>query len=128
MADAKSLRCPGRTVLVVDDNETARWILAEILAVEGYTVVEASSADEAMRRLVGCHGIRAVISDIEMPGSMSGLEMAAQIRCRSPEIGVILTSGRHQPAIEAIPAATTFIPKPWDPAEVICVLEAMLAR
>lgn len=125
MTDAKS-DSGHKVVLVVDDNETARWILAEILAGEGYVVCEAGNADEALQRLGERPDIRAVITDIEMPGSMDGLEMAALIRRRSPEIAVLLTSGRHYPAADALPPATKFILKPWGADELIRELETVL--
>ncbi|CAB3856337.1 Chemotaxis protein CheY [Achromobacter aegrifaciens] len=125
MTDAKL--CTAQTVvLVVDDNETARWILAEILASEGYTVCEAGSADEALQRLGERSDVRAVITDIEMPGSMNGLEMAALIRSQTPEIAVLLTSGRQYPAAEALPPATKFILKPWAPDTLLRELETVL--
>lgn len=115
-----------KSVLVVEDNDTARWILAEILAGEGYVVYEASDADDAVRRLAEHTDICAVVSDIEMPGSMDGLEMAALIRRKSPRIGVILTSGRHCPEGAALPPATRFVAKPWAPKELIRELEALI--
>lgn len=119
--------CAGqKVVLVVEDNETARWILAEILAGEGYAVCEASSADEALLRLAERSDIRAVVTDIEMPGSMDGLEMAALIRSQSPEIAVLLTSGRRQPEADALPPATRFILKPWLPEALIRELELVV--
>ncbi len=120
-------RCAGqKVVLVVDDNETARWVLAEILAGEGYAVCEASNADEALQRLSERSDIRVMISDIEMPGSMDGLEMAALVRRQSPNIAVLLTSGRRYPTADALPPSTKFIMKPWVPDALIRELEAQL--
>ena len=115
------------TILIVEDDETARWLLGEILAGEGYAVFEASTADEAMRRLTECPEIRMVISDIEMPGSMDGLEMAILIHRRSPNIGVLLTSGRRAPAADNLPPGVRFILKPWLPQDLIREIEALLA-
>lgn len=127
MTDAKNVCGAQKVVLVVEDNETARWILAEILTVEGYAVCEASNADEAMQWLTGQAGIHAVISDIEMPGSMNGLELAARIHTELPQIAVLLTSGRHHPPVATLPPATKFVPKPWVPGEIIRELEALLS-
>ncbi|QVQ28869.1 response regulator [Achromobacter deleyi] len=127
MTDAETLPGEQKTVLVVEDNETARWLLAEILANEGYDVCEASNADEALRRLMERSDIRAVISDIEMPGSMDGLEMAALIQRRSPEIGMLLTSGRRDPALDTLPPGVKFMLKPWVPDDLIREVETLLA-
>jgi len=125
MTDAK-LCAAQKVVLVVDDNETARWILAEILAGEGYTVCEAGSADAALQCLAERSDVRAVITDIEMPGSMNGLEMAALIRSQTPEIAVMLTSGRHYPAADSLPPGTKFILKPWAADTLLRELEMVL--
>lgn len=114
-------------VLVVDDNGTARWLLGEILSAEGYAVVEAKNADEALALLEGHSGVRAVITDIEMPGSMDGLELARRIVVEKPGVAVLLTSGRYLPPTKVLPPTTKFMPKPWHAAEVLRHLEALFA-
>ncbi len=120
---------PGdpKRVLIVDDNETARWILAEILEIEGYAVVEAASADQALLRLAESADIRAIVSDIEMPGSMNGVEMAALILQRSPNMVMILTSGRYHPSVDEMPRSVKFVLKPWAPQEIIRELATLLS-
>lgn len=125
MTDAKPC-AKQKVVLVVDDDSTARWILAEILSGEGYVVVEASNADDALVCLGARADIRAVLTDIEMPGSMDGLEMAELIRGQSPTIAVLLTSGRRYPATDALPPGTKFIQKPWAADDLIRLLETVL--
>ncbi|MFJ3465727.1 response regulator [Achromobacter spanius] len=113
-------------ILVVDDNDTARWLLGEMLALEGYVVVEANCADEALCVLQMRSGIRAVVTDIEMPGSMDGLQMARRIVAEMPGIAVLLTSGRYVPAPAEMPPSTRFMPKPYSPGEVAGHLEILL--
>src|SRR5690606_39730389 len=88
---------PKTAVLVVDDNATVRWLLAELLAVEGYETCEAGDADEAMQCMALRPDIQAVVTDIEMPGSMNGLAMAAKIRAMArpfmePGISISVTT------------------------------------
>lgn len=116
-----------KRVLIVDDNETARWILAEILEIEGYAVVEAASADQALLRFAESADIRAIVSDIEMPGSMNGVEMAALILRRSPKMIMVLTSGRYHPSVDELPGSVKFILKPWAPQEIIRELATLLS-
>jgi CheY-like chemotaxis protein len=113
------------TVLVVDDNKTARWLLAEILAADAYDVLQAESADEALRLLKERSDIRAVVTDIEMPGSINGLEMARRIVEEMPGVAVLLTSGRYVPTTESLPRSTRFMPKPWLPEEVLRHLDLL---
>jgi len=120
---------PGdpKRVLIVDDNETARWILAEILETEGYAIVEAGSADQALLRLAEDADISAIVSDIEMPGSMNGVEMAALILQESPNMVMLLTSGRYHPSVDELPGNAKFLLKPWAPREIIRELATLLS-
>ena len=71
---------PGGRVLVVEDEELIRLILAEVLADEGYQVVEAGTGDEAVRLIDGPDGFHAVITDIHMPGTRDGIAVGHHAR------------------------------------------------
>lgn len=114
------------TILVVDDNDTARWLLGEMLAAEGYVVLEANCAADALEILERSPEVRAVVTDIEMPGSIDGLELARRIVADFPGVAVLLTSGRHQPARDGLPQATRFMPKPYGYNELLAHLEILL--
>ncbi|WP_152385582.1 response regulator [Achromobacter sp. GbtcB20] len=116
------------TILVVDDNDTARWLLGEMLAAEGYVVLEANCADEAIAILERSPEVRAVVTDIEMPGLIDGLELARRIVAGLPGVAVLLTSGRHQPALDGLPHATRFMPKPYGYGELLAHLEILIPR
>ena len=74
-----------RVILVVEDEVLVRMMLADQLREAGYRVVEASDADEALRLLQHDElDVKAVISDIKMPGSMDGIELAHVIRSKYP--------------------------------------------
>jgi CheY-like chemotaxis protein len=60
----------------------------------GFAVYEADSADEAIRTLERQHGIRLIFTDINMPGSMDGLELAHFVRGRWPPMKIIVASGQ----------------------------------
>jgi len=117
---------PKTAVLVVDDNATVRWLLAELLAVEGYETCEAGDADEAMQCMALRPDIQAVVTDIEMPGSMNGLAMAAKIRAAFPGTAILITSGRHHPSAADLPPGSAFLAKPWLPGDVISRLQQLL--
>ena len=69
----------------------------------GFTVYEAGNADEAIA-LLELHGdIRAVFTDIHMPGSMDGLKLAHYVRGRWPPVKFIITSGQARPLVEDMP-------------------------
>jgi hypothetical protein len=56
----------------------------------------------------------AVVSDIEMPGGKSGLDLAWIVDRKWPHTGLVLVSGRHLPSPAGMPAKAKFIAKPWD--------------
>jgi two-component system, response regulator PdtaR len=77
----------------------------------GLVAIEAANADEAIATLEGRSDIRIVFTDIDMPGSMDGLKLAAAIRDRWPPVHIIITTGKSRPT--EIPANAMFIPKPY---------------
>jgi two-component system, response regulator PdtaR len=100
-------------ILVVEDNLLLRFDLADRLRECGYLVREASHARQAIAILEACPDIRAVITDIEMPGSaMDGLALAAAISDRWPPCKLIIVSGRNLPPPDQLPNDALFLAKP----------------
>jgi PAS domain S-box-containing protein len=83
---------PRRTVLLVDDEEVVRLSTADMLIELGHDVVEAESAEEALRLLNRGLNPDVVITDHLMPG-MSGTELARQIQADRPGTKVLIVSG-----------------------------------
>lgn len=112
------------TVLVVEDEFLIAEAVAELLGRLGLNVVLASSADEALRRLgEGCE-IALVFSDIRMPGSLDGLELARRVGRSAPQIPVILTS-----ASEVSPQdlnGLPFVRKPYSDTDIAGLVLAQL--
>ena len=98
------------TVLIVEDEAIVRDLVAEELDDAGFTVVIAVNADHAISILENRLDIHLVFTDIDMPGSMDGLKLAAAVRDRWPPIHIIITTGKARPL--EIPANALFIPKP----------------
>jgi PAS domain S-box-containing protein len=82
----------GHLLLVEDDREVAA-LTRELVTSLGFTVIHVASADAALGALADGRRFDAVLSDIMMPGGVSGLQLAREIRRRRPEIPVILTTG-----------------------------------
>src|ERR1700710_2070122 len=99
------------TVLVVEDDAQIREIVKDELEEAGYAVVVASDADAAVAVLEARSDIHLVFTDIDMPGSMDGLKLAACVRDRWPPVHIIITTGKSRPL--EIPANALFIPKPY---------------
>ena len=108
-------------VLVVEDETLIRELVAEELEVAGYTVVIANDADQAIAILEARQDIHLVFTDINMPGSMDGLKLAAAVRDRWPPVHIIIiTSGKIRPL--EIPANALFIPKPYVGENVVAAM------
>ena len=83
----------GICVLIVEDEFLLRADAVEFMEHSGFTVYEASNADEAIELLELHNDIRAVFTDIHMPGTMDGLKLAHYVRGRWPPVKLIITSG-----------------------------------
>lgn len=83
----------AKTILVVDDESKLRQIIRVGLVAEGFVVLEASDAEEALRICKEHRDpIHLILIDVVLPG-MSGLELAPRVVDLRPEIQVILMSG-----------------------------------
>ena len=114
---------PQARILVVEDEVLTRMGLAEDLRDAGYFVVEASNADDAMAYLKTGSRIDLVVSDVQMPGSMDGLELARRLDVEYPSLPVILSSGGGRPR-----AAVTFITKPYAIAQLLSTIAKVLRQ
>jgi len=114
-------------VLVVEDEPLVRMDIVDILEAGGFVVFEAANADEAIAILVEHPEIRALFTDIDMPGSMDGLKLAAAVRDRWPPIKIIVTSGHRYIREESLPDGGRFFSKPYDPKEIANTIREMVA-
>ena len=105
--------------MVVDDEPFLRLFVCETLEEAGYRAVSAGSGDEAIAILRGGAVFAAVVTDIEMPGDIDGLELAWNIQAHWPDIAVIITSGRKMPRADELPLAASFISKPFSPERLV---------
>jgi CheY-like chemotaxis protein len=87
------------TVLVVEDEVLIRLEVSEYLRGQGFRVLETANADEAKELLSSGERIEVLFSDVSMPGSIDGLELAYWVRENQPWVEVILTSGNSRPEI-----------------------------
>lgn len=112
------------SILVVEDDVLLRLITAEDLRSAGFSVIEASNADEAMAILDSAVPLDLVLTDIRMPGSMDGLALAAFVRQRWPELKIMVASG-ERPAQAALAVADAFLPKPYDSAGILARVKTL---
>ena len=90
-------------------------IAAETLRLAGLVVIEADTAEAGAALLQASEGeIDAVFTDVETPGTMSGLDLARLVAETWPSLPVVVTSGRIVPCAEGLPERACFVGKPYD--------------
>jgi CheY-like chemotaxis protein len=117
------------TILVVEDDPLVRLSTAEHLRCAGYTVIEASTGDEAMSILTSGSKVHLVFSDVSLPGKMGGFSLAVWVRNNFRFLPVILTSGVRSAVMpldrqNLIP----FLGKPYRPGEAEQLIASVLAK
>lgn len=106
------------TVLIVEDEAIIRFAAVSIVQEAGFDVLEAGTADEAMRILESRSDVQVVFTDINMPGSMDGLRLACTVRDRWPLIELIVTSGKIALPPAELPERGQFLAKPYSGRQV----------
>jgi CheY-like chemotaxis protein len=99
-------------VLVVEDELLIRKDLAETLREAGFRVLEAGNADEALQLFESREDIQIIFTDIQMPGSMNGLQLSHHVRDRYPPTIIVVCSGNVKTEARALPRDTKFLAKP----------------
>ena len=111
-------------VLFVDDEADLRYIVGDALVDRGYQVTAARDAREAMEALRGETRFSHVVSDLSMPGGLSGLELAAYALEVQPYARVIVASGYQRSQLPPIPEKVQFLAKPYRLRQLLSMLEA----
>ena len=112
-------------VLVVEDEFLIRMNAAQMIEAAGFAVVEAANSDEAIAILEVRLDITVVFTDIQMPGSMDGLKLAAAIRGRWPPIHIIATSGLVNVGRVDLPDGGRFLAKPYSLSQIVGALREL---
>jgi CheY-like chemotaxis protein len=113
-------------VLVVEDEPITRMDVVEQLEEGGFEVFEAPDADRAIKILEANADIRVLFTDIDMPGSMDGLKLAAAVRDRWPPIRIVVASGLRKINVDSLPADSRFFTKPYNVNEIAATMRSMV--
>ena len=106
-------------VLVVEDEFLIRLTLSEALGDEGFEVLEAESGDAALPMISSDSGIRLLLTDIQLPGTLNGRALVERVRQTQPELPVIFMTGRpDQDSAAAVPGREVYISKPYTLSDV----------
>jgi CheY-like chemotaxis protein len=114
-------------VLVVDDEPLVRILTVQVLEEAGFRVEEAGNSEEALSQLDG-HQIAALVTDIDMPGSLDGCELAWRVRALCPAAAILVISGVAVPRPGELPPNVRFLTKPFDPKRLVRELDKALQK
>jgi CheY-like chemotaxis protein len=108
-----SPRAAKPVVLIVEDEPLLAFYARDVMEGAGYEVLVTANAGDAVIELERRLDIRVLFTDVQLPGSMDGLRLAAVVRSRWPPIALVITSGRIAPAAAEMPAQSIFLSKPY---------------
>jgi DNA-binding NtrC family response regulator len=118
------------TILVVDDEDFLLEYVRIVLARAGYTVLTATNGEEAWNLIAeNRHEIRLLLTDIIMPDSFDGFELAERVRKHQPDLPVLLMTGaalQDHPAREVITKQRKLLRKPFFPDQLLTMVRERL--
>jgi DNA-binding NtrC family response regulator len=120
----------GGLILVVEDDPLILEFLCEILQEEGYAVEPQTSADAASVYLQRHgQGVGLLLTDITMPGTLNGADLANLFGDRWPDKPIMIMSGYETPQSSGVRHEVSFIKKPWALGQLLdCVDVAFNSR
>jgi len=116
------------TALLVEDNEEVASVSDAYLEQLGYTVEVALNGSDALQKLQNGHSYDLVFSDLLMPGSVAGLDLARIVRSNHPNIPILLTTGYSQKAQEAVREGFLIVRKPYDLQSLFKAIRELRAK
>ncbi len=119
---------PPARILLVEDNDEVRESGVALLEALGHAVLAARDGLEALTALRAGAEVDLLLSDVVMPGGLSGPDLAIAARRFRPNLRVLLTSGYAAGAVGRGAEEFAFIGKPFQPASLARALRAVLAR
>lgn len=109
-------------VLYVEDDELLRMVTTIALEGAGYAVVEAHHGAQALEVLEYEGGFDFVVSDISMPGGVSGMDVAVAAERARPGCRVVLVSGYASAQIPMLPDTVSYLGKPFRVQQLLDLL------
>ncbi|MDQ4142573.1 MAG: PAS domain S-box protein [Actinomycetota bacterium] len=127
--DYKTSRSSGETILVVEDEDAVRELVARMLSKEGYKVLHAASGEDALRIFDDCKGlIDLVVTDVIMP-QMSGRELLSRMKDCGEDLKVLYMSGHSDQIVGhhgILELSDNYIPKPFTREQLLSKVRGLL--
>lgn len=115
----------ARRVLLVEDDPIVGAVMAAAVEELGYHVTRAASGEEALAMLSDGEPVDLLFTDVVMPGAMSGLDLAREVRRTRPTLPVLVTTGYSEEVASG--AGFHILPKPYDMRSLTDAVTAVLA-
>ncbi len=115
---------PNKTILLAENDRSAREVTAMVLEAEGYRVVTTHNGTSALRILQDDDTVDVLLSDISMPGGIDGIELARRVQMHW-HIPIVLTSADPRSSFESFPDHVTFLPKPYDRRALLAAVSGL---
>jgi two-component system, response regulator PdtaR len=112
-------------ILTVEDEFLISEYLGHVLEEAGYDVISTSNADEAIAVLESRNDIRVISTDVNIPGPMNGLKLAAAVRGRWPPTKIIVATGKDRPDEDQMPEQSQFMAKPYVPERILAAVRCL---
>lgn len=113
-------------VLLVEDEILVRLTAAVGLEEAGFAVLEADDAQQALEILSSHDDICAVFTDVNMPGSLDGIDLAQLVHDRWPDVRILVTTGGADLS-GGLPDGSEFVAKPYHAEQIVSCLRRALA-
>jgi two-component system cell cycle sensor histidine kinase/response regulator CckA len=121
---------PAVTILIVDDEEFLLEYVRLVLVRAGYSALTAQDGDEAWDLIVDQGGeIRLLLTDIVMPGSLDGFELADLVRRHQPDLPVLFMTGtplQDHPHADLLTRESKLLRKPFFPDQLLTIVRENL--
>jgi DNA-binding NtrC family response regulator len=118
---------PKNKIIVVEDEALIRLDAVDALINDGFDVIEADNADAALALLHHHNGsIHVLFTDVHMPGTLSGLELAHCARRHWPLISILIVSGQTPLLRADLPARSRFLSKPYESQDILAHIREMM--
>ena len=113
---------PRALVVVAEDEPVLCLEMVDFLTDEGFEVVDAGNAAQALAAIERLGGVELLFTDIRMPGARDGLALAREVAVRWPGTRIVVCSALSRPSQEAMPAGAHFFDRPFTASAVRKVL------
>ncbi|CAM5774763.1 hypothetical protein LMIY3S_04685 [Labrys miyagiensis] len=116
------------TVVLVDDDNDVRAITADILEEAGFNVLQAARAETALDVLATNEDVKVLITDVRMPGTMNGYDLALKARERWPALEIMFVSGFGLPDRHQLYFDCLLVSKPFNPDDFVTKVRGLAER